>query len=325
MLAEIGAAISAQGQVSPGDDVRRSKLAALNAISGRPLVVYATACTIPNKITPEQILMLDFSDKFAFADVTERIDGPSLDIIVHSPGGLAEAVESIVNHLRRRFSDIRFIVPNFAKSAATMMVMSGNEILMDPNAELGPIDPQMHTMSGVHPARSIIEQYERGVNEVLQDNKKVMIWGPMFAQLSPSLLVDCQHAIDLSKKLVEDWLQKYMFAGDANAGQKAKQIADFLSDHAYHKSHARGISIEDLQKRGVKVTDLSSDAKLHKAVKEIYSAVDLTLSNTAAVRLVENHLGNAVIRNFTLAPSLALQVGAQRRGSLVPRQLESLP
>jgi len=139
---------------SPFDDVRRRKLEAISAITRRPVVLYATACTIPNKILAPQVIMIDFSDKLAFGDITEQIDGPALDIIIHSPGGLTEAVESIVDQLRRKFSDIRFMVPNFAKSAATMMVMVGDEILMDPDAELGPIDPQMHTIFGTHPAQS---------------------------------------------------------------------------------------------------------------------------------------------------------------------------
>ena len=79
------------------DGVLRSKLAAIHAITGRPLVVYATACTIPTKVVPNQVLMLDFSDKLAFATATERIQGSVIDIMVHSPGGVAEAVESLVS------------------------------------------------------------------------------------------------------------------------------------------------------------------------------------------------------------------------------------
>jgi ClpP class serine protease len=61
--------------------------------------------------------------------------------------------------LRNKFAHIRFIIPSLAKSAATMLVMSGDEILMDTGAELGPIDPQMQTASGSYaPAGAILDQ-----------------------------------------------------------------------------------------------------------------------------------------------------------------------
>ncbi len=57
--------------------------------------------------------------------------GKNVDIIIHSPGGSAEATQSIVGMLRENFDNIRFIIPNMSKSAATMMAMSGDEIMMD--------------------------------------------------------------------------------------------------------------------------------------------------------------------------------------------------
>jgi len=301
------------GGPSGFDIVLHKKLAGVHALTKRPLVLYATACTVPNRIIPPQMLMIDFSDKLAFADATEMLDGSAIDIIIHSPGGIAEAVESVVSQLRRRFSDIRFIVPDFAKSAATMMVMSGNEILMDPDAELGPIDPQMHTIFGTHPAQSIIEQYEEGKNKIFEDNRNVPVWGPILANLAPSLLVDCRHAIALSEKLVEEWLQKYMFANDPHADLKAREIVGFLSNHAYFKSHARRVTLDDLTRLRTKVKDLSADQQLHAAVKEAYCATDITLGNTATVRLIENHLGNRVVRSFA-QPPLTFQLQRRRVG-----------
>jgi hypothetical protein len=245
------------------------------------------------------MLMLDFSDKLAFESVTERIQGNQIDVMLHSPGGLVEAVESLVSQLRRRFTDIRFIVPNFAKSAATMLAMSGNEILMEHDAELGPIDPQMNTIFGPHPAESIIEQFDEASVEIMGDQRKVAIWGPILANLAPSLLVECRHAIELSKTLVTNWLRTYMFAGDASADSKSNAVVSFLSNHAYFKSHARRVTFDDLHELGVKVTDLTLNTRLSNAVREAYCAVDITLSNTMIVRMTANDLGDSVVRAFS--------------------------
>src|SRR5436853_4224164 len=127
----------APGQPSQQDRYRRSKIATIEKVTGRRLIIYASACTSPAKPVSIEMLMLDPSDKIGFKAVTENIPGPNLDVLIHSPGGYPDAVESLVQQLRGKYTSIRFIVPSYAKSAATMLAMSGNEILMDADAELG--------------------------------------------------------------------------------------------------------------------------------------------------------------------------------------------
>ncbi|MQY59252.1 MAG: hypothetical protein GH144_06555 [Clostridia bacterium] len=38
---------------------------------------------------------------------------------------------------------MRFLIPHTAYNAATMLALSGDEILMDDRSTLGPIDPQI--------------------------------------------------------------------------------------------------------------------------------------------------------------------------------------
>ena len=286
----------APGQPSEADKFRRSKIVAIEQITKRPLIVYASACTSPKPIQG-QLLMLDFTDKIAFKTVTDLIDPPQLDVLIHSPGGFPDATESIVQSLRGKYKEIRFIIPSFAKSAATMLSMSGNEILMDRDAELGPIDPQMRTANGgTSPAVAIIEQFEKAQAELAKDASKLASWMPILAQLGPSLLVDSQHAIDLSKQLVKTWLQTYMFAGEPDAEEKAKKIADFLADHSTFKSHGRPVKIPDLMQQGVKVSDLHSNPTLHSAIDELYCCLDILLGNTAVYKICENSKGDALIR-----------------------------
>src|SRR5207244_3655946 len=107
-----------------------------------------------------------FNDKEGFREVAHTLSADNVDVLVHSPGGMAEAAESIVKLLRARFNGVRFIVPNIAKSAATMLALSGDEILMDSDAELGPIDPQFNLRKAdgttvVAPAQAIIDQFDR--------------------------------------------------------------------------------------------------------------------------------------------------------------------
>jgi hypothetical protein len=244
------------------------------------------------------MLMLDFTDKIGFKTVTDNISPPALDILVHSPGGIADAAESIVQQIRAKYSDVRFIVPSFAKSAATMFVMSGNEVLMDRDAELGPIDPQMRTPNGASPAESILEQFAKAQAELQADATKLPSWIPILSPLAPSLLVDSKKAIDLSKALVKTWTQTYMLAGDPAAEEKSSRISEYLGSHANFKSHARAVKMPDLIPLGIKVTDIRTNAALYTAVDELYCCLDILFSNSPVYKVFENSAGDALLRQL---------------------------
>jgi hypothetical protein len=252
----------APGQASTGDVYRRAKIAKVEEITGRPLIIYASACISPGKGVPGEMLMLDFSDKVGFKTATENIPAPNIDVLIHSPGGYPDAAESLVQQLRTKYSSVRFIVPSFAKSAATMFAMSGDEILMDTDAELGPIDPQMRTQTGTSPAEAILEQFQKAQAELKADATKLPSWMPILTQLGPSLLIDCTHAIQLAKDLVKTWTQTYMLQGDADAAAKSTAISEYLGGHGQFKSHGRPVKIPDLVPLGVKVTDTHANPSL---------------------------------------------------------------
>ena len=160
-----------------------------------------------------------------------------MDLIVHSPGGSAEATASIVRYLRKQFSEVRVIVPHAAMSAATMLALSADVIVMGKQSQLGPIDPQLVTPQGPIPARAILDQFERAKKECSEDSSVLGAWIPMLQQYGPALLEQCQNADSLAKRLVKEWLRTYMFAGDKYAARKALKVAKFFGDHHIHQSH----------------------------------------------------------------------------------------
>src|SRR6266446_4557115 len=79
-------------------------------------------------------------------------DSPT-EMIVHTPGGLVLAAGQIAHALRRHRAKVTVFVPHYAMSGGTLLALSADEIVMDPNAVLGPVDPQL----GEYPAASIIK------------------------------------------------------------------------------------------------------------------------------------------------------------------------
>jgi hypothetical protein len=273
-----------------------SKIKRVCERTGIPLIIYGSACTAaPNKVPP-QLLLIDPTDKIAFHSMLEAVDGPKLDILIHSPGGFAEATETIVEEIRRKFGHVRFIVPSYAKSAATMMVMSGDEILIDEDGELGPIDPQMLTANGVTPAEAIKDQFQKAYEEIKDDPKKMQVWFPILQALGGGMLIQCDNAIGLSKTLVSDWLARYMFRADADREEKAKKVAEFLGTHANFKTHGRRIKLEHLTPLGLRATNLRSDPDLFARVWELHCAMDITLTNTVVYKLFYNSAGAGIVR-----------------------------
>ncbi len=84
-----------------------------------------------------------------------------LDIIVHTPGGLVLAAEQIACAIKRHPGKVTVFIPHYAMSGGTLVSLAADEIVMDHDAVLGPVDPQMGTPGGgFYPAASILKALE---------------------------------------------------------------------------------------------------------------------------------------------------------------------
>ena len=173
-----------------------------------------------------------------------------------------------------------------------MIACACREILMGKPSSLGPIDPHF----GGIPAHGVLEEFERAVREVKDDPAKIPIWQAIVAKYSPSFLGECQKAIDWSNEMTVEWLKTGMFAGDADAAEKATRIVKELADHAVTKSHARHLHIERCREIGLKIVALEEDQELQEKVLSVHHACMLTLSATGAYKIIENHRGVAFIK-----------------------------
>lgn len=291
------------------DTFRREKYAAVEKITGRPLIVYATDFLNKDKVNAcRGDVEIDLTDRDGFLEVTQALEDKAADVMLYSPGGLPEAADSIVHILRSKFDHVRFIIPSVAKSAATMIALSGHELLMEHNAELGPIDPQFRLVKAdgtpvIAPAQAIIDQFEKAQEIIGKDPKKLAAWIPILQQYGPSLYQQCLNALELSKRYVEEWLRTGIFNSldPVAAEAAAKKIVDYLGDHNQFKSHGARIGVAELRKQGVPVKNLNEDRPLYETVMTVYHSLLLTFGGTGAYRITENSRGDAYIRLVQLA------------------------
>ncbi|NLY00493.1 MAG: hypothetical protein GXY83_30730 [Rhodopirellula sp.] len=305
---EIETAIK-NGDQAALDTIRRAKMKALVTRTGRPMIIYAADFLGKGRGTPD--VGIDFADKDGFREAVTGLPAEAVDVLLHSPGGSAEAAESIVKMLRSHFKSIRFIVPDIAKSAATMLALSGDAILMDACAELGPIDPQFQIPRGdgsvvMAPGQAIIDQFDTMEKKIKADPRSLPVHIPILQIYAPSLYQQAKNAIALSKNLVKEWLSAYMFA-DRKRTERARlasAVARYLGDHNKFKSHAKGVRLEDFRTinalKPVKISDLAEDAELHSLVRGLHYAIGFAFSGSTTLKIFENSEGRAMIRHMRM-------------------------
>lgn len=210
----------------------------------------------------------------------------SLMVILETEGGSIETTERIADVFRHHYGDgeIIFLVPNFAMSAGTILIMSGDRILMDYFSVLGPIDPQMMNANGQHvPALGYLEKYQEMVEKSAGPEGLSQAEIAFFLdKFDPAQLHNLEQAREHSVDLLKRWLVNYKFKDwKETQGRKlpvtekmkedrAEEIATKLNDTKLWRSHGRGLSIDVVRnKLNLVVEDMGNDPKL----RELYSRV----------------------------------------------------
>jgi ClpP class serine protease len=97
-------------------------------------------------------------------------DEQPIDLILHTPGGLVLAAEQIAKALVEHKGKVTVFIPHYAMSGGTLIALAADEIVMDRNAVLGPVDPQIGEM----PAASILKAVELKKPQHVNDETLIM-------------------------------------------------------------------------------------------------------------------------------------------------------
>jgi ClpP class serine protease len=256
---------------------------------GRNVVFYASAFLQKPTSTS---LPITHEDINGFMSTLYGMDwSKQLTLILHTPGGVTNAAETIVEYLLQKFTDIEVIVPTYAMSAGTMISLAANRIFMGRQSQLGPIDPQMPVGGRFVSARAIVEQFERAEKEIKGDLMRAHVWAPVLQSMGPALLQEAQNALEYSEAMVARWLAARMFAGDPQATDKGRAAAHHFNDASTHKSHGRRIDANEARSHGVAVVDLEADQALQEAVLTAYHVFTIAFEKTPGTKLLGSNHG----------------------------------
>lgn len=234
-------------------------------------------CYICNFSHPAGNISLD--DASWIETILKSIDlsiyGQNLDLLVHSPGGDPNGAERII-HTCRSYGNksFRVIVPRTAMSAATLIAMGADGILMSQTSELGPIDPQMiigqPPDQTVRPAITFIESYEELINktqEAIASGKAPHPYLELLRRMDPAWIQICLKARDLSKTIAKEYLSRYMLNGK-DEKEIDSTIEKFLKT-GEEALHGRIIRAEKVKLYGLNVTIEEKDSDLWNLIWEL--------------------------------------------------------
>lgn len=257
------------------------------------LLVFSSAIS---KQIPQVSLGQD--DYFTISDLlSSRKCKGNIDIYLETPGGSGEAAEEIVRFLHNNFDKVSFVIAGEAKSAGTIIALSGNEILMTSNGSLGPIDAQMKIGRSVISAHDYVEWVREKQSEAQRNGFLNPFDAQMIAQISPGEFGSVFHALKFAEDLVEEWLCKYKFehwtqtetnkkpVTDEMKTTRAKEIAHELTNHSKWRSHGRSIKIADLERIGLKTINIDNDPQISDIVNRIQVVIKLLFESTTTFKI----------------------------------------
>jgi ClpP class serine protease len=152
-----------------------------------------------------------------------------IGLIIHTPGGLVLAAGQIAHALKRHRAKVTVYVPHYAMSGGTLIALAADEIVMDPNAVLGPVDPQL----GHSPAASILTVLEAKKPDDIADETLIQ------ADVSRKAIVQV-------REMVRELL------GERMSPEQASSLADKLSTGIW--THDYGITADAAKALGLPVS-----------------------------------------------------------------------
>ncbi|MBY5717067.1 hypothetical protein HFO33_10855 [Rhizobium leguminosarum] len=192
-------------------------------------------------------------DTLGFVDMLHNISpGDPIDLMLHTPGGDVDAAEKLITLVRSATGEqgqLRIIVPDYAKSAGTLMALGANSIVMSESSELGPIDPQVSLKDGNghdvnHSVLTYLNAYEeakQAFREAPDDPANCIT----FERFDPTMVRKFNSVRNRARTFAENLLKR--------RGANFSKIASELMNISTYPSHGQMIGWEAARNMGLTV------------------------------------------------------------------------
>lgn len=243
--------------------LRQLLIGDIEKLTGRRLIVYFT------DIFSQSIPEINHGDLAFLNEVVADAKDSPFDLMLETPGGVTDATEAIVSLLQATSSDVRVVVPHWAKSNGTTICLAAQEILMGAASELGPIDPHL---SGT-PTSILLQPEVKQQNFALH----MLAW----------------YAVEQTKALATRLLKNGMMKGKADADIDATVQALATKDKFF--SHGSTIDHLEATALGLNVRYLAHDDELWCKLWLLHCMYSHDCTKSGAVKIFESRTKSAAI------------------------------
>jgi ATP-dependent protease ClpP protease subunit len=228
----------------------------------------------------------------------------NLELMIHSSGGLSENARKIVKMCRQYCKNFFVVVPDAAKSAATIIALGADKVIMGNTSELGPIDPQLITYlpspagwsPQVRPAWAIVRGCEEILKDAIDENGKIKVaYIPVLSNIDPSLVKEAREAMENAKRIAEEFLKTWMLKGNPEKAEKTAKELAYAEKYTLHGylidwKEAQNLLGED------NVLYLKPDDEFWRLYWELYLRSAVFLEDPSVVKLFESESNSINIR-----------------------------
>ena len=246
---------------------RQTLIKRIQKMTGRSLICYVSGSDC----------MIDHNDIVPFVDLLHNLQkDKDVDFLLHTTGGRVDAAEKLIELLKDVVgaAKLRIIVPDYAKSAGTLMVLAADKVVMSDMSELGPIDPQMFIFGRWQSVQNYLDAHNELEDKLKLDSNNVAA-KIMLKKLDPTTLKSCEMSVKRARQAAEKLLKRGMF--HHNSGNFTKTVDDLLDTKRW-LSHSQMISWEDALQLDLKVEYLQYHSKEWQKFWRIYCLQRLVVS-----------------------------------------------
>ena len=209
-----------------------------------------------------------------------------IDLILHSYGGAVDTPYKVVTLIREFCDEFAVIVPFVAKSAASMLVLGADEVVMGPISELGPVDPLVthpvykDILVPVQAVWHCLDYLQRSIISSAEPEVASFMITPLLNKLDPWLIGDYEKTIKASRQYAKTLLSKYMLKDNP---ERVQSVMQALTEGYF--SHGYPIGRREAKELGIQVTEAHGELwdliwKLYLGYEELYKVKEAADNST---------------------------------------------
>jgi hypothetical protein len=209
------------------------------------------------------IVVIDtiFAEKMTYLEelLFDADSSKPLHLILASPGGEGEAAIRMVRSIQARCTDLTVIVPDMAKSAATLLCLGADQILMGPGGDLGPVDPQFQIRRNLVSAKEIVSAVAEAEGRIREAPATFPLFANLLSDVNLLMVQQARSALERSEVLVREALGCRSIRSEETINSLTVQLKRPLIEEP--NSHSAVISAEYAAKLGLpaKSADVNSE------------------------------------------------------------------